>query len=384
MARFIPGVKEAVKPAYIAEPLPGETDRLGKPLTSPASTHPFGVYERAAISSLQDKQDDLVADVLRRKQKEAIDKKPTYTKTGATGEAVPLVPRTTPAPSYLGNIVGTYKSEEQRQAAEKSRQEASAAVASQAETARQGRLAQLNEQVERLRNLGVAKYQPSSKVQIPVTEIKKDVVREQDLGTKKAEKTIAEYEALPEEEKQRRRDEAAAKFEERKGKTVGRIRDVTEGEDIGDGQYIDPITRQVRRRRLPGASKSTPKEITEAARVVAVGHYRQTPEGKTADKLKGQVKNPITNELHPGVESWSAYKNPISYMKKKMEVEDPETYIRTNHPHLLPQTVLPSELPKSERRVFQTPKTKGFQEKYLKTPLPALAEEEAASKRGKK
>ena len=369
MARIIGKSARQAKPIYKPEPLPGEAAPAG-------SIHPFGVYERAQINTLKDKQDDLVADVLARRQREAKETAPRISNPKNIVQVETADPDVRAGKSFLENVVGTYASEEQRAAVERSRQEAATAQEGQAAKEREGRLSALNAQVTRLRELGVARYQPTTPSPAAnLREAQSNFAPEKGARELAAERSaankVAEDYALSEPEKQKRREETFAQAKAAMAKMYS-----TEGEDIGDGKYIDPITRQTKRRPNRGRPGAVSRDVKEAAKVVALEHYASTEEGQLKNKLAGTVKNPVTGELHPPLELPSSHKNPIKYMIEKMGVLDPERHIRNNYSHLLPKA-------KEDRDLGRAPAPKPFKSRssefmrtYLKNPLSALKEEQ--------
>jgi hypothetical protein len=110
-------------------------------------------------------------------------------------------------------------------------------------------------------------------------------------------------------------------------------------------------------------------KVMKVARTLATTHYSKTYEGKVA--------NSITGEEHPPVEASKAHKNPISYMKTHMGIEDPVAHIEKNHvDELRPPAEQVVQMAKAKPAKPFASRTEAFMKEYAKNPLAAFGAEQ--------
>lgn len=320
-----------IKPPFVPEPLPGEA-------APSLSKHAYDVVQRATIKSLHEKVEDEVANVVLRNLPK------TSSSTG--GSWIPSAPGSDRKPKGEATpltdepVKGPVKR---------------TPPASEAE-----RLRILDEHSDFLRKHGPSRFRPTTP--LPPANLKTATsnltpepgpVETREAASRAAEQ--AKYEAIPLKE---RRERATALFNERRGK--GRVHDIMEGQEIGDGKYIDPITRQTRRRVVGAAVTKVPKDVMEVARTIAGRHYRSTPE------------SPDTPAAQLTARENAHHKSPLKYMEKYMGIEKPQEYIEKNYSHALSRPGdAPAMAPSAPAKPYKS-RSKEFMESYLKNPLSAF------------
>lgn len=322
-----------IKPPFVPEPLPGET-------APPLAKHAYDIVQRATIKSLHEKVEDEVANVVLRNLPK------TSSSTG--GSWVPSAPGSARKPESEATHIPP----------------GGGPVKRTPEPSETERLRILDEHADFLRKHGPDRFRPTTpllpanlKTATSNLTPEPGPVEIREAAGRAAQQ--ATYEAIPLKE---RRERANKLFNERRG--AGRVPDIMEGQEIGDGKYIDPITRQTRRRVVGAAVTKVPSDVIEVARTIAGRHYRDT--------FEDQPISSNSKKTHPAFEKTSHYRSPLKYMETHMDIKNPQQHIEKNYSHALSRPGnAPAMAPSAPAKPFKS-RSKEFMEAYLKNPLSAF------------
>lgn len=344
-------------PIFRPAPMPGEAER---------PTHAYDLHTRAQLQSLHEKRNDDIANaVLKRMHKDA-PKEPTSNPQGIqqvkTSKSIPVGPQP---------LVHTYSSPEAKAEAAALHEKITGEINSQRldleEKARAEREDILNKHTEHLQKHGPNRFRPSAPYP-PVKNVTSNIDPKPGPLEKREAKARAqeqkEYLKIPQQKREEMVDKKWAKMKE--AQRANKYKDVMAGTDIGDGKYIDPITRQTRRRQIGKAAVKTPHDVMEVARVIVGSHYNRT--------FEGQPINALTGETHPVFEKSPHYKKPIQYMRDTMGIEDPEKHIQENYSHALNSTEATPMEKSPPAKPFKS-RNAEFMKTYLTNPLAAFNKE---------